>query len=193
MHTLDSRLEIKSVGDDGAFLGMAAVYGNVDLQGDVIVPGAFTRWLGGASGTRPIPLLWSHNPATPVGKGEVFDVPGKGLGIKGHLVLDVQLAREARALMKAGAVTGLSIGYDVRDKEWAGSVRKLTALDLWEVSLCSLPANPEARVAVETVKRAAPRTAGILSSIRADVERETVARAIRQSAREFRERIERRR
>ena len=53
-------------GTAGTFSAMVAVYGNVDLQGDRIVEGAFDRsikeWQ--ASGD-PIPVIWSHNWANP--------------------------------------------------------------------------------------------------------------------------------
>ena len=39
------KLEIKSISDQGIFKGLASVYGNVDLGGDVVEPGAFARTL----------------------------------------------------------------------------------------------------------------------------------------------------
>src|SRR5689334_2509960 len=90
-HTKDFRLSlIKAVGDDGSFQGMAACYGNTDLGGDVIEPGAFTKTLGD-SDTRPI--LWQHDPSEPIGVGKFTDSP-KGLIVDGQLVLESEVARK---------------------------------------------------------------------------------------------------
>jgi HK97 family phage prohead protease len=192
MRTLDTKLaklEIKSLSDDGVFVGMASVYGNRDLQDDIVMPGAFTRWLGGAA-SRTVPLFYQHDPKMTIGKGEVFGVPGRGLGIRGTLVLEVQAAREAHALLKKGAISGLSIGYNVLAREWDGDVRKLTELELFEVSVVSTPANPAATVSLSTVKRReeALRT-DRLTTLRAGMAREQAARAIAQAARDFRRRL----
>ncbi|MFO0069569.1 MAG: HK97 family phage prohead protease, partial [Alphaproteobacteria bacterium] len=54
------------------------------------------------------------------------------------------------ALLKAGAVNGLSIGYTpgrwMRDPD--SGVRKLQVIDLWEISLVTMPANSAAKVTV---------------------------------------------
>lgn len=69
-----------------------------------------------------------------------------GLRVQGQLNLEVQRAREVRALMKQGALTGLSIGYQVKDSYKEAGVRYLTKLDLLEVSIVTFPMNPKARV-----------------------------------------------
>ena len=58
--------------------------------------------------------------------------------------------REAYALMKAGVVRGLSIGYSVKSakRNPDTGVRELLAVDLWEISLVTLPANEAAQVTV---------------------------------------------
>ncbi|MEL6265531.1 MAG: HK97 family phage prohead protease, partial [Pseudomonadota bacterium] len=66
----------------------------------------------------------------------------------------VQAGREAAALMAAGAVDGLSIGYRVRRAEpitRAGRRigRRLIEIDLWEVSLVTFPMLPTARASLE--------------------------------------------
>ncbi|MDP1007181.1 HK97 family phage prohead protease, partial [Klebsiella pneumoniae] len=72
----------------------------------------------------------------------------KGLRIKGQLALETVLGKEAHALLKLGALNGLSIGFV--SKQWTydrdTDVRTLTELDLWEVSLVTFPANGKARV-----------------------------------------------
>ena len=53
------RFQIKSLSADGSFEGLAAVYGNVDLGGDVIEPGAFNKTL--AEKNFEVPILWQHD------------------------------------------------------------------------------------------------------------------------------------
>ena len=63
------------------------------------------------------------------------------------LLLEVQAAREAQVLLKAGAIDGLSIGYrTLRAEKSAGGQRLLHEIELWEVSLVTFPMLPEARV-----------------------------------------------
>ena len=75
-------------------------------------------------------------------------IPGKGE----LLIAEVAQAREAHALMKRRIVTGLSIGYWVRESSYdeKTGIRTLTKLDLVEISLVTFPANDDARV--EAVK-----------------------------------------
>ena len=71
----------------------------------------------------------------------------KGLYVKGRLLTDVARAREAAALIGAGAIEGLSIGYrTLRATKDGNGRRRLKELELWEVSLVTFPMLPEARV-----------------------------------------------
>ena len=70
-----------------------------------------------------------------------------GLYVKGRLLPDVARAREAQALLAAGAVDGLSIGYrTMPGKSVPGGGRRLLELDLWEVSLVTFPMQTTARI-----------------------------------------------
>lgn len=137
------KFEIKEVAEDGTFTGFASIYGNVDLQNEVVTKGAFNRTLDHKN--NKITLLWQHNPHEPIGVGEVED-SSVGLKIKGFLNLEVARAKEAYALLKQGAIKGLSIGYDTLKDDWKGGVRYLKELKLWEVSVVTFPANPIAGV-----------------------------------------------
>jgi len=114
------------------FAGYAAVFDRVDRGGDVVRAGAF-----GAA--RPVPLLWQHG-GPPVGTIETIGEDSRGLRVIGR-VEEPRLA----ALVRAGAVDGLSFGYRVKAAR-RGHVRELTALDLVEVSLVAQPMQPLARV-----------------------------------------------
>jgi uncharacterized protein len=140
--------EIKSLSADGTFAGYASVFNVVDSQQDVVLPGAFKSSL--KARTQPVQLLWQHQWEHPIGVVESIFEDGRGLFIKGKLLMEVTQAREAHALLKAGVIRGLSIGYSVKRSErdpYTG-VRRLQEVELWEVSIVTLPANEAAQVTV---------------------------------------------
>ncbi len=135
---------------DGTFTGYGSVFGVVDSYKEVVAPGAFAASLKDRTAKgRAFPILWQHNSAHPIGVYSQIEEDSKGLRVTGKLLVDdVALAREAHALMKAGAVTGLSIGYFVRQSSYdeVTGIRTLSEVDLEEVSVVTMPANDEARV-----------------------------------------------
>ena len=145
----DVGFEIKAVNADGTVEGYGSVFGVRDNYDDVIAKGAFVQSLKGhkAAGTMPA-MLWQHDADKPIGIWTEMVEDEKGLRIKGQLAMETVKGKEAHALLKMGALNGLSIGF--MSKEWAydrdTEVRTLTALDLWEVSLVTFPANEKARV-----------------------------------------------
>lgn len=142
-------LQIKAAGDDGTVEGYGSVFGVRDNYDDVIAKGAFIQSLKDhkAAGTMPA-MLWQHDADKPIGVWTEMVEDEKGLRIKGQLAMETVKGKEAHALLKMGALNGLSIGF--MSKEWAydrdTEVRTLTAIDLWEVSLVTFPANAKARV-----------------------------------------------
>jgi len=140
-------LELKSTSDLGEFEGMLAVYGNVDLGGDIVMPGAIKEIVTTPDGS--VRILDSHDTRAPVGKGKLTDTVD-GLRIKGKLDLAVARARELLSLMKSGIINGLSIGYDVIGADGSeirpDGVRLLKRLKLWEGSLVVFPMNPLAQI-----------------------------------------------
>ena len=142
-------LQIKSAGDDGSIEGYGSVFGVRDQYDDVIAKGAFVATLAEhmAAGTMPA-MLWQHDANEPIGVWSEMVEDEKGLRIVGKLALDTVRGKEAQALLKMGALNGLSIGFV--SKQWAydreTDVRTLTEIDLWEVSLVTFPANEKARV-----------------------------------------------
>lgn len=141
--------EVRSTGDDGSIEGYGSVFGVKDSYDDVIVKGAFAESLKAhkAVGTMPA-MLWQHDSGEPIGVWTEMVEDSKGLKIKGKLALDTTRGKEAHALLKMGALNGLSIGF--MSKEWTydrdTEVRTLTQIDLWEVSLVTFPANEKSRV-----------------------------------------------
>lgn len=138
-------LHLKSYDDNGAFAGYASIFHVVDNQQDMMVAGAFRETLE-KSGN--IKLLWQHNFDEPIGYFTQLYEDARGLYVEGKLLLDVQRAKEAHALLKAGAIAGLSIGY-VPVKyhiDAPTGVRMLEEVDLYEISLVTFPANEQATV-----------------------------------------------
>lgn len=133
---------------DGAVIeGYASVFGIADQGGDVVAAGAFAASV--KAGNR-VAMLWQHDPAQPIGVWEAVVEDGRGLRVKGRLLPEVARAREAAALIGAGAIDGLSIGYRTVKAERDGKGKRLLSeLELWEVSLVTFPMLPEARVAAK--------------------------------------------
>lgn len=140
-------LELKSTSDLGEFEGLLAVYNNVDLGGDIVMPGSIQETVTTPDGS--LRILDSHDTRSPIGKGKLTDTPG-GLHIKRKLDLAVARARELLSLMKSGIINGLSIGYDIIGADGAeirsDGVRLLKRLKLWEGSLVCFPMNPLAQI-----------------------------------------------
>lgn len=138
--------EMKAFGDAGTFEGYAAIFGNVDLGGDVIERGAFKEIVKGKNGM--VKVLNQHRSMDPIGLAEVKQ-DDKGLSFKGQLVLEAPSARSMYALMKGGVVDGMSIGYDVMEgggKILESGIRQLTGLKLWEISPVTFGMNPLAGI-----------------------------------------------
>lgn len=131
--------------------GYASLFGKRDQGGDVVQAGAYAGSLArlGAAGRR-VKMLWQHDPTQPIGVWDEVREDDRGLWVKGRILADVEKGREAAALLAAGAIDGLSIGYRTVKSERDGKGhRLLTELELWEVSLVTFPMLPEARVAAK--------------------------------------------
>lgn len=147
--------EVKAVTETGTFEGYGSVFGVVDSYGEVVAPGAFAESLKAtADAGRKLPVLWQHDMSSPIGVYDTLSEDGTGLRVTGRLAVpDVRQANEALALMKMGAVPDLSIGYYTRasSMDEKTGIRTLTQLDLVEVSVVTLGANPSAQI--DAVKR----------------------------------------
>jgi hypothetical protein len=139
---------LSAVDPDGVFEGYASLFNVADLGRDMVMPGAFGASLAvrGAAGIR---LLWQHDPAEPLGRWLAVEEDRRGLRVRGRLNLLVERAREVHALLREGAVDGLSIGFRVERArpDRATRLRRLERVDLWEISLVTFPMLPDARVA----------------------------------------------
>lgn len=136
---------VKGIDETGYVEGLGAAFNNVDFGGDRILRGAFQKTLSGRNG---VPMLLYHDMRRPVGKWSELSESDDGLLVKGKISIKTREGGEAYELVKDGALSGLSIGYDVpKDgKRMAGKVRELLDLILHEVSLVTIGMNPDAGV-----------------------------------------------
>jgi uncharacterized protein len=161
-HQVPAHHEVKFAGAplakvsvDGSFEGYASLFDVVDLGRDQVMSGAFRACLA-RKPMSAIKLLWQHDPAHPLGVWQDIIEDKRGLKVSGKLDLSVAKAREVHALMRSGAVDGLSIGFRTERsrKDAQTGVRRLEKLDLWEVSIVTFPMLPGARVSA--VKHVSP-------------------------------------
>jgi len=140
-------LEIKALSETGALEGVAAGYGNVDRQGDMIMPGAFAKSLLDHRRRGTMPAMLLHNDQTrPARAWEPFEETPSGLLAKGRLTLDASDGREAYALLQGKALTGLSVGFTNAKRKNTAAGFVIETGELHEASLVTIPANVEARV-----------------------------------------------
>lgn len=152
--------------DSGTFTGYAAKWGEVNAHNEIVKPGAFARSLAehAKRGIAP-PMLWSHNTDEPVGVWTDIREDGVGLAVTGKLVTETTRGREALALLKAGALTGLSIGFRARKANRDAEGRRiLSDIDLGEISLVTLSSAGGARI---TQVRTYPGLAGFTRAVEA--------------------------
>lgn len=139
-------LEIKSVGEDGTFSGIASVYGVQDSYGDIIEKGAFTKTL---QENPEVPILWQHDDSEVIGKGTVTE-NGSRIMLSGQLDLEDQTAVKAYRKMKNKLVKGLSIGFmsikRTFGEEDGKYIRRIQELKLMEVSVVTFPALQQAQI-----------------------------------------------
>lgn len=156
---LSFQLELKEGGVDeqGRFSGYANVFNVVDGHNDVVLPGAFAKSIADYQARgKKVKLCWQHNMSLVIGTIDVIREDAKGLYVEGMLVLDTQQGKEAHALLKAGAIDSMSIGYVTKvSRRREDNVRELMELDLYEISLVTWPANEQALVTAVKEKRPA--------------------------------------
>lgn len=136
-----------ALSQDGIIEGYASLFGEIDQARDMMMPGAFTQTLR-QRGLRKIPMLFQHDPSEPVGIWLELREDFRGLWARGKLIPDVARGRELLALLRSGAIDGLSIGYrTVRGRiDPKTRIRKLYQVDLWEISIVTFPLLVGARI-----------------------------------------------
>jgi hypothetical protein len=132
-------VRLSELGVDG-FEGYASLFGARDGIGDIVAPGAFAASLRrrGAAGVR---MLYQHFAYEPIGVWDEIREDARGLHVRGHLVMEVERARDVAALLREGALGGLSIGFKTvrARKDSVSGTRTLQEVDLWEISVVTFP------------------------------------------------------
>jgi HK97 family phage prohead protease len=141
-------LKLEEPGADGRrrIEGYAAVFGNRDAYGDIIMPGAFDASLK----ERPdVKVLWQHNTHNPIGKQESATEDDFGLSVVGVLTNTDLVTQTVVPLLLDGVITGLSIGYSVLEEDYDSDLEAwlLKVIELWEWSPVTFPANELATIA----------------------------------------------
>jgi HK97 family phage prohead protease len=139
-----SATEIK-FGAEGSlkFEGYASVFDGLDSYGDTVMAGAYKNTI--ANRDRPIQLRWNHYGPV-IGKYTEIYEDEKGLYVRGELTKGHSDAENVAALLRHGAISGLSIGYVVKDSEQVGVTRQLKEIDLVEISVVESPADNSAHI-----------------------------------------------
>jgi len=129
----------------GFFSGYASKFNGVDSHGDTVIPGAYSKTV--TQRERPIAMRWNHTGPV-IGKWLKVEEDERGLYVEGELTPGHSVASDVYALMKHGAVSGLSIGYRVPagGSEKKGDVRLLKQIDLVEISVVESPADLNALI-----------------------------------------------
>jgi HK97 family phage major capsid protein/HK97 family phage prohead protease len=162
MHRAYSLFSIKSVDSEQRIIEGVASTPELDRQGDSMDS-------AGAKFSLPLPLLLQHQKDKPIGHVLSARVTSTGIHIKAQIASGVlPFIDEAWALIKAGLIRGLSIGWRplaspvVKD----GAIR-YTAWEWLELSAVTIPANQSATIlSVKSADTAAasgtPRSSSIL-------------------------------
>jgi HK97 family phage prohead protease len=155
-HKTFDLVEVKADGEAGEFSALASVFGNVDLGGDRMMPGSFTKTLENwRQSGKPLPVVWSHDwddPMKYIGKADPRAVmeTDEGLLVQGKFDIGDgnPVADQVYKLAKDGVVTGWSFGYTVPDggqKRAKDGVNEVREVDLIEVGPTLKGMNPEAQ------------------------------------------------
>lgn len=148
--------ELKAEASDSAtFTGVASTSG-VDLQNEIIEAGAFepieTKKAPSGEMVPDVLMLRDHDRTQVIGGWRSFQQMDDKLVVEGELALEVPKARETYALIKKGYISGLSVGYSLRDpkgmmvnKDGKRIIKRGAGL-LRECSIVSFPANRGAQI-----------------------------------------------
>lgn len=152
MKTRHFELKVKSVDiEEGIISGYASVFGNVDSYGDIVVKGAFSRFLAKLRAKdKVIPVFYGHNMEDPKANiGWVIELreDEHGLWFKAQLDLSGDThGRLVYAQLKDGRLDSLSFGFSVIDGASTEAGYELRDLELYEISVVPIPANQEALI-----------------------------------------------
>lgn len=138
--------------DLGGVAGYFSTYDKTpDSYGDIIEPGAFTETIKKREESgHPFPLCFNHDFSAVIGAVDSIKDTEKGPYIEAHF-LDTALAQDVRKMLQSGAIYQFSFAYDIlkrrnptEEEEKAGVTNVLEELEVFEVSVVTVPANQNA-------------------------------------------------
>lgn len=148
--------------EEGVISGYASVFGNVDSYGDIVVKGAFSKFLSELERTgKKISVYYGHNmedPRANIGVVTELEEQDHGLWFKAQLDLSGDTyGRIVYEQLKDGRLDSMSFGYSIVDAAPTGEGYELRELKLFEVSVVPIPANDQALVTSVKAGRAISR------------------------------------
>ena len=153
INLLDVKIDTKSLEEKNTFSGYASVFNKIDSYNDTILPGAYKNVL--ESDFQPYMYFNHRHNDVPIGIWAKMSEDEYGLKVEGQLLSGHSMASDVKAAIKANIVTGLSIGYSLKqtDYEMKNGIRFIKNIShLEEVSIVTKPADSFARIDTETVK-----------------------------------------
>lgn len=146
-------VELKALGDTNGDAGrveaLVSIFGNVDLMGDRVMPGAFEKSIGEwKSSGDPIPVVFSHEWGdlwSHIGQVDSIEETPKGLRAVYTLdIADNPAAAQTYKLLKRRTLKEHSFAYDVVNERRAkDGANELTELKLIELGPTLKGANPD--------------------------------------------------
>lgn len=149
------KTEFKAAGDGGRYEGHFSVFENLDEGADVMHAGAFAKTI--AERATRVKVFYAHDWMKLIGPPpDALKEDVLGLFAAGRLTLDSFWGKEVNALMRDGALTEGSIGYEAvkfdyeqmaGNQEMRGmTIRHLREVKLYEISPVPLGMNPLTQV-----------------------------------------------
>lgn len=137
-------MELKAINEDGTFEAYGATFGNIDLGGDIIEKGAFSKTLAETS-IDEVQMYWNHDRDQPIGEYTEIMEDEHGLRCKGRLYIEaIEKAKEVHFLMKKRKVKAFSIIYKAVKDAYEKGVRHLQEIKLHSIDPVTMPMNPKA-------------------------------------------------
>ena len=127
--------------------GYFSKFGNIDLDGDMLVPGAFTKTIKerGSEGANLILHLADHriDTANMLGKPKLWEAADGGMFET--TISDTTKGNDILKLYRDGVIDQHSFGFKTVKNSQKSSYNEISEVTMYEVSTVALGANPEAR------------------------------------------------
>ena len=145
--------------------GYAAVFGNRDKAGDVLVKGCFSKSIRErgpeSQANDKILLLWMHDMSEPIGKVMKLEEDERGLYFEAKID-EIELGDRAIKQLESGTLNQFSIGYSYvwENCEWEDDTNTLYVKEvkLYELSVVSIGCNAETEYLGRSVCQAGQRS-----------------------------------